>query len=277
MRWIKASEKEPSPNTEYHVRCWDEKFVLWWDHHEKEFYQVERDCKMIYFSKEQNPDIEWLDESIQDVPDTNVGEIDRYYNLALFIRGKVIEGATTNGEIIMHVQHFLNQESSHTAQPTEIPTSREVPPEELDFRREICNLLKHFLWNIKPGDPAAEQKAYDQIAKEVAFRAWSIINAVYEGAGQWAAKCDDLQQELSICKDTNTNLEKNISTLTNKALEISVERDEYYKIADQITRIFYYGNWKVETAAERYLEEKLIKTGLWPTTEDEIIKRPPLV
>lgn len=54
--------------------------------------------------------------------------------------------------------------------------------------------------------------------------------------------------------------------------------DEYAKpykeIADLISRIFHYGNFKAETSYERLLEKKLTDVGLWPTSEDEIINRP---
>lgn len=47
----------------------------------------------------------------------------------------------------------------------------------------------------------------------------------------------------------------------------------YKKIAELISSIFFYGNFKVETHAEAELEKKLMEVGLWPTTEYEIIKR----
>lgn len=47
----------------------------------------------------------------------------------------------------------------------------------------------------------------------------------------------------------------------------------YRKIAELISSIFFYGNFKVETPAEKELEEALKGVGLWPTTEDEIISR----
>lgn len=50
----------------------------------------------------------------------------------------------------------------------------------------------------------------------------------------------------------------------------------YKEIADLISRIFYYGNFKAETYNERMLQLKLTQVGLWPTTEDEILKRPEL-
>jgi hypothetical protein len=50
----------------------------------------------------------------------------------------------------------------------------------------------------------------------------------------------------------------------------------YMEIADLISRIFYYGDFKPETFNEKILERKLIDVGLWPTTEEEIIKRKPI-
>jgi len=49
--------------------------------------------------------------------------------------------------------------------------------------------------------------------------------------------------------------------------------EPYIEIADLISRIFYHGQFKAETRYERLLEQKLTEVGLWPTTEDEIIKR----
>jgi len=45
---------------------------------------------------------------------------------------------------------------------------------------------------------------------------------------------------------------------------------------DLISRIYHYGNFKAETLNERKLEEVLNELKLFPTTEDEILKRPPL-
>lgn len=54
--------------------------------------------------------------------------------------------------------------------------------------------------------------------------------------------------------------------------------DEYAKpykeIADLISRIFYYGNFKAETTNERILEQRLRQVGLWPTSEHMILQRP---
>lgn len=53
-----------------------------------------------------------------------------------------------------------------------------------------------------------------------------------------------------------------------------IEQDnKYYRISDLISRIFYYGNFKAETQSEKELEKLLTEVGLWPTTEDDILKR----
>lgn len=49
---------------------------------------------------------------------------------------------------------------------------------------------------------------------------------------------------------------------------------KYRLMADLISRIFFYGDFKAETNNERKLEKLLIEVGLWPTTEQEIIERP---
>lgn len=54
-----------------------------------------------------------------------------------------------------------------------------------------------------------------------------------------------------------------------KGMDLCAE--PYKKIAELITQIFFYGNFKVETPAEAELEKRLMEVGLWPTTEDEII------
>lgn len=46
---------------------------------------------------------------------------------------------------------------------------------------------------------------------------------------------------------------------------------------DLISRIYYYGNFRAETANERALEKILNELQLFPTTEDDILKRPPLI
>lgn len=45
---------------------------------------------------------------------------------------------------------------------------------------------------------------------------------------------------------------------------------------DLISRIYHYGNFKAETVNERLLETILNELKLFPTTEEEILKRPPL-
>lgn len=47
----------------------------------------------------------------------------------------------------------------------------------------------------------------------------------------------------------------------------------YKEIAELISSIFFYGNFVAETPKEVQLEKKLMEVGLWPTTEDEILKR----
>lgn len=47
----------------------------------------------------------------------------------------------------------------------------------------------------------------------------------------------------------------------------------YKKIAENVSAIFHYGKFQVETPAEADLEKQLIYVGLWPTTEDDILKR----
>lgn len=47
----------------------------------------------------------------------------------------------------------------------------------------------------------------------------------------------------------------------------------YKKIAESVSSIFFYGNFKVETPAEADLEKQLMAVNLWPTTEDDILKR----
>lgn len=59
--------------------------------------------------------------------------------------------------------------------------------------------------------------------------------------------------------------------------EVKKAMDEYAapykKIADLVSRVFFYGAFIVETPTEAEIEKLLIEVGLWPTTEDEILKR----
>lgn len=50
-------------------------------------------------------------------------------------------------------------------------------------------------------------------------------------------------------------------------------QDKYKRIAELISSIFYYGNFKAETPNERELEGLLREVNLWPTNEDLIIRR----
>jgi len=56
-----------------------------------------------------------------------------------------------------------------------------------------------------------------------------------------------------------------------------VNIEEYHKlkaIADILSRVFYYGDFVIETPNERTIAGLLNELGLFPCTEDEIIKRP---
>lgn len=48
---------------------------------------------------------------------------------------------------------------------------------------------------------------------------------------------------------------------------------DYQRISELISQIFFYGDFKAETKAERDLEVLLRGVGLWPTNEEEIIQR----
>ena len=48
------------------------------------------------------------------------------------------------------------------------------------------------------------------------------------------------------------------------------------QIADLVTRIFHYGDFKAETYNEKLLEQLLREVNLWPTNEAQILKRPKL-
>lgn len=59
-------------------------------------------------------------------------------------------------------------------------------------------------------------------------------------------------------------------------LPASVTEQEVEKlrmVADLISRIYHYGNFKAETHNERKLEKLLNELGLYPTTEDKILSR----
>lgn len=49
--------------------------------------------------------------------------------------------------------------------------------------------------------------------------------------------------------------------------------EKYKQIADLVTRIFHYGNFKAETYNERLLEQLLKDVNLWPTNEQQILLR----
>lgn len=53
----------------------------------------------------------------------------------------------------------------------------------------------------------------------------------------------------------------------------SDEVSDLEAIADITSRIFYYGNFKIETPSEKTLAGLLNDRGLFPTTEDHILKR----
>lgn len=54
---------------------------------------------------------------------------------------------------------------------------------------------------------------------------------------------------------------------------LTTERYRYKEALEILSSIYFYGNFKPETYNESLLEQMLTQFGLWPTTEDEIIKR----
>jgi len=56
--------------------------------------------------------------------------------------------------------------------------------------------------------------------------------------------------------------------------EQSLHESKLWVVADLISRIYYYGNFKIETPNERTLAGLLNELGLFPTTEDKILMRP---
>lgn len=57
------------------------------------------------------------------------------------------------------------------------------------------------------------------------------------------------------------------------AEKLDVEDARYRRIAELISAIFFYGDFKAETESERDLEQLLREVNLWPTNEEMIVER----
>lgn len=68
-------------------------------------------------------------------------------------------------------------------------------PERQDFEREVINALRDVIWNLKPGDPAAEERGFLSIAKWASERAWNMIDAAYEGAEEWKSAYENIKSK----------------------------------------------------------------------------------
>lgn len=68
---------------------------------------------------------------------------------------------------------------------------------------------------------------YHKMQEEMPATENSLASYWFEKARQCLAQRNDFKGQLNRANEQLTNLEKNISTLTDKALEISVERDAF--------------------------------------------------
>lgn len=85
------------------------------------------------------------------------------------------------------------------------------------------------------------------------------------------------KKELSAIDTLRMN-EEGVNVFNHDTINKRLDRIHYLQAlgCDLISRIYHYGNFKAETMTERVLEKVLIELQLFPTTEDEILKRPPL-
>ena len=82
--------------------------------------------------------------------------------------------------------------------------------------------------------------------------------------------CLDIIEQLRFDRDKYIGMWRSQCQITEQVMK---ERDRYKEALEILSSIYFYGNFKPETYNESLLEQMLTQFGLWPTTEDEIIKR----
>lgn len=73
----------------------------------------------------------------------------------------------------------------------------------------------------------------------------------------------------------NKGPKEDVEGAIDSAMELYAKEQvkPYKKIAELISSIFHYGDFKAETPNEKELEGILKEVGLWPMTEEEINRR----
>ena len=89
--------------------------------------------------------------------------------------------------------------------------------------------------------------------------------------------CLDIIEQLRHDRDKYIGMWRRQCTIAEEIMKerdrLTAERDRYKEALEILSSIYFYGNFKPETYNESLLEQMLTQFGLWPTTEDEIIKR----
>ena len=84
---------------------------------------------------------------------------------------------------------------------------------------------------------------------------------------------EHLTEQLNSKQDALSAALLALDNAVERCVGLEAELDRYKEALEILSSIYFYGNFKPETYNESLLEQMLTQFGLWPTTEDEIIKR----
>ena len=81
-------------------------------------------------------------------------------------------------------------------------------------------------------------------------------------------QCLSLEKELAECERERDEAYCDVEEADRRLATVTAERDELCK---SLASAWYYGNWKAETANERYMQTLMENVGWWPVTEEQLI------
>jgi hypothetical protein len=274
MRWVSFHERKPTKSGYYHVNFLHREEGGFW------FY----DPNDARYSWELHNGIRWLDESPLH-RESHVGEDG-------FLEWLIDECVAATKNNTMRVGHWQGYEDcvfnvknkylSLRPQPKESAEARRNIPEDMD---DWCEAHQAYykgecpecasLPDTNVGDisqqagnqSSAEKdnpiasfcKGYETAHKQNRDQISSLTSErddAQKNSDEWQAQYRVMAEVCKTRQAENTNLERNISKLTDEALEISIERDTYRILVDWMAKAYQTGQLAT-SALEAMLEEVL--------------------
>lgn len=229
MRWIKASERLPQDAVTHSAKInyTTPEYTSITVENMDVFIGEETHYTLETFPAELLELIEWLDESIQDVPDTNVGEIpqkalcwmkkklEKEISEALDIPDgpydmRYKEGRKSGLEWALGTVEKTEHHSTKTPAPGEVPADIDA-------------------WIKEKYKTNGDFPTYRQGAEDLWLKVWPELSRLKN-------QLTEATNDRDVYKEWHAKSENTISTLTDKALEISIERDSFREALERISK-----------------------------------------